>query len=247
MLSGITVRTGNASVVCKLRGWVRAGRCALLSSAASGLVADIQQLPSWLSAYLYFAPFHPPASFEEAANQRDCETELLLRMSDHFRSVVVPRQGEQWRLQLPRAPVTTDEPELKLERNWHQDELRPMERLADLGTASAQIIAYSELTRAVGPEAFKQLGAQRRLQVNLAEILGATRYKILIKGLFCPATRPRTYCFARDTFDHVLECYNLADRVERGPNATPFPVQMAKVALLPPRGRRIPIMTDNRQ
>ena len=103
---------------------------------------------------------------------------------------------------------------------------------------------YLELTRAVVLEAFKQLRGQRRIQTNLAEILGATRNKMLTNGRVYPVKCPRTYCYARDTFHHKLERYSLTEHVERGPDATPFLVRMAKITLLPHRGRRISIFTE---
>ena len=246
MIYGIATRNGDALVVHRLRERMRTGRCTLLAAAASGLIADLQELSTWLETDLHLTPFRPPANFDAPATQRDCETELFLRMSEHLRSVAIPQQGEHWRLQLPKIPLATDELKVCQEQQWQQDEFWALERLAHLGSSSAQIITDLELTRAEVRVAFKQLGGQLHLQVNLAEILGAARYKVMVGGRVYPAKCPKTYCYTRDTFGHMLERYNLTDRLERGPNATPFLVYMARATILPPRGRRMPIFANSR-
>ena len=49
----VEIRVRSAGVTYKLKEWMRVGRCTLVSPAASGLIAGIQGLPSWLSVDIF--------------------------------------------------------------------------------------------------------------------------------------------------------------------------------------------------
>ena len=155
--------------------------------------------------------------------------------------------AEHWRCRLPCIPLTTGKLKVLQEKAWLRDELRVSTRLAELGSSSAQVIRKLELNWAVVAEAFSLLEGKRKLQVDLAGILGATRVKILIGGKVFSAKCPRRHCFERDTFDHMLECYGIRDRRQTGPQAKPFLVLMTKNTLIPPATRRIPFYFQSYQ
>ena len=116
--------------------------------------------------------------------------------------------------------------------------------LARKGSTSAVIIDYLGLTRELIREAFAVLRGQRELQVGLARILGAARYKILTGGKVYHVKCPKTYRFEKDSFQHMLHCYGLMESVTVGAEVVPFLAKMAKVAHIPKGTTRIPYMVE---
>ena len=167
-----------------------------------------------------------------------------MRMAEHFRSVVIPQQGDPWRERLPRVPLATDELKEVLKVQEDSDERVALAELAQKGSTSAVIINYLNLTREVVREAFTVLRGERHLQVGLAQILGATRYKVLTEGKVYHVKCPKTYCFEKDSFAHMLQCYNLAEEVETGTESVPFLVKMARRTAIPKGTMRIPYMVE---
>ena len=88
------------------------------------------------------------------------------------------------------------------------------------------------------------LRGQRRVQVSLARILGAARYKVLTQNKVYHVKCPKTYCFERDSFQHMLQCYGLNDMVATGAEAVPFLVKMARVTAVPKGTKLIPYMVE---
>ena len=246
MCEEVHIRSGPPGITYKIREWVRTGRCSLISSAAAGIVEDIQTMQEWLKIDTYFNPFYLPDEVgrEDDYNIKDPKAELFLRLAEHFRSVVIPQQGEKWRLNLPRIPVSTAEVKEKLQSKEEEDERIALRIMKDKGSTSAAILTYLDLTREIIQEAFKLLRGARRAQVNLAEILGATRFKILTKGKVYHVKCPRTYCYVKDSFEHMLECHSLQEEVRTGVEAVPFLVKMAKITVIPPNTKRIPYMVE---
>ena len=83
------------------------------------------------------------------------------------------------------------------------------------------------LTRKIIREAFEVLKGERRLRVNLARILGASRYKVLTQNKVYHVKCPRKTCYEKDSFQHMLSCYGLEDDVAFGAEVVPFLVKMA--------------------
>ena len=48
----------------------------------------------------------------------------------------------------------------------------------------------------------------------------------------------------RDSFQHMLQCYQLEEEVTRGAEVVPFLVKMAKVTNIPEGTKRIPYMVE---
>ena len=55
---------------------------------------------------------------------------------------------------------------------------------------------------------------------------------------------PHTYCYEKDSFFHMLECYRLVELVAMGADAVPFLAKMARVTLVPEGTARIPYMVE---
>ena len=147
-------------------------------------------------------------------------------------------------MSLPRVPLTTNELKEALLKRENRDELEALHRLADKGSTSAQIIRSLGLTRVLVHEAFVVLRGKRKLQVNLARILGAARYKVLTQGRVYHVKCPKTYCYERDSFQHMVQCYNIRDRIVPGADVVPFLVEMARVTQLADGAKPIPYMVE---
>ena len=240
------MRAGDGRVNHRIREWMRIGRGAFETPAASGQVEEIKTFPTWLQVDIYLRPFYPSQASAEANGDRfeDPLAELYVRLAEHFRSVVIPQQGEKWRAELPRIPLTTEELKKVLQHHEDEDERRALRRLAEEGSTSAAIMDFLGLTREIAREAFEMLKGERRLQVNLARILGASRYKVLTQNKVYHVKCPRKTCYEKDSFQHMLHCYHLTELVVTGPDVVPFLVQMAKVTLIPEGTKLIPYMVE---
>ena len=84
------------------------------------------------------------------------------------------------------------------------------------------------------------MGSAWAAQTNLADILGATRYRALRKGTLHHIKCPQKYCYHTDTFLHMLMCYYLGVSVLKGAQAASFLVKMAQRTLIPAGTRRAP-------
>ena len=242
----IEFRVGNALVCNRIREWMRVGKCTLESPAASGLVTDIQKLQDWLEVDIFMRPFWQPAELAQGDgnNPSDPNAELFVRLAEHFRSVVIPQQGEVWREKLPRVPLSTNELKEVLLIQENRDEREALERLAEKGSTSAEIIKCLGLTRELAREVFWVLRGKRKLQVNLARILGAARFKVLTLGKVYHVKCPKTHCFERDSFQHMLQCYGIAEQMVSGADAVPFLVKMARATLPVEGAKLIPYMVE---
>ena len=167
-------------------------------------------------------------------------TRLLLSITEHFRAAIIPNQPQEWMEQLPKIPYTDDELKTILVDQQQRDELAVLAQLSRLGSMSSWIITYLGLTRDVIQEALNTLREDRKVQSNLMEILSATRYKTLtpegLRDTKCPLQR----CHEKDTFCHMLQCYDLEQRVEPGSASAHFLVYMArKTQILDPHTPRL--------
>ena len=93
---------------------------------------------------------------------------------------------------------------------------------------SAQIVTRLQLTRGVAQEALVLLRDERKVQCNLLEILRAVRYKTLTKEGLSDTRCPLIACRGRDSFPHMLKCYDLESSLETGAASAQFLVRMAK-------------------
>ena len=109
-----------------------------------------------------------------------------------------------------------------------RDELRVMTQLVQLGSQSAAIACRLGMTRSILVEALQTLRDERRAQSNLLAVIGATRFKTVTKIGLADTQCPLKHCGERDSFDHMLQCYDLSSSVECGTNAVPFLVKMAR-------------------
>ena len=239
-LHHVAIYAGDALVCHQLETWFQTGRCHLQSTAASGLINDIQQMPRWLRTQTSLRPFRLPDSFEDS-EQIPPDTMLFLGLAEHLRTVVIPQQGQSWRRQLPLVPLSKTELQEIIRKRHRNDELVTMKKLAQLGSISACIITYLELTREIVAEIWVNLENDRGAQTNLAAILSATRYQYYQKGRILHVKCPKRHCYHKDSFLHMLDCYNLAQHVRKGPAAVQFLMRVAKATILNEDIRRIPL------
>ena len=94
---------------------------------------------------------------------------------------------------------------------WEADERRALRLLSEPGAASASVLTYLELTRAVVAEAHEVLPDEHDAHTNPAGILGATRFKTYRGGRAYHTKCARLYCYSADPFLHMLERYALPD------------------------------------
>ena len=244
-LGGVRISAGNALVNYQIRTWMQTGQCHLQSTAASGLIADIQSMPQWLHTRTVLHPMFLPDGMEQEREKKDLQVELLLRLAEHFRASVLTLQTEEWWEKIPKLPLTTLEIK-ELLTHWElADEQRILWGLAAMNSASAKIMTMMGLIRSVVAEAFVLLRGKRLQQVTLASVLSATRYKVLTESKIHPTKCPRTYCYAQDSFDHMLQCYGLTEFIQKGDGAAPFLARMPRVVAIPPGHRAIPYQTGH--
>ena len=240
------MRVGGTLINYRVREWTRTGRCTLESPAASGLVAEIQALPEWLEVDIFLQPFCQRMEIGQGDGEyiADPNAELFIGRAEHSRSVAIPQKGEAWRGNLPRTPLTTNELKELLLRRENRDERAALTVLANRGSTSAQKIHFLELTGELIREAFRVLRGNSRVQVSLARILGAARFKVLTQNKVFHVKCPKTYCFEKDSVQNMIQCYGLQEFVATGAEAVPFLVKMARVAMVPEGTKLIPYMVE---
>ena len=85
-------------------------------------------------------------------------------------------------------------------RSLGRDELGALRQLLELGSGSANVTTYLELTQAIVAEAYEALRDEQDAQRNPVEIPGATRYKTY-QGVRVYRTKcPRLYGYSADSF-----------------------------------------------
>ena len=141
----------------------------------------------------------------------DVKVTTRLKQAEYFRTCVIPQQAPKWKDNVPLLPWTTAELKQPLKAQHEIDEQQTLKILAELGSASASIITYLDITRATIKETFNALQDDREAQTNLASILGATRFQILHGGKLYPTTCPQPRCYKQDTFLHMMECFKLTN------------------------------------
>ena len=240
LIQHVNIRAGSALVCHQIARWFRGHGCALASSAASGLVQELGELPHWLGVDTSLSPFYLPESFDAPVVPSDIR--MFVGLAEHFRVTVLPQQPARWRKELPRVPLTTAELKQLVVDAWEADERRALRQLSELGSVSASVLTYLELTRAVVAEAYEVLRDEREAQTNLVEILSATRYKTYRGSRVYHTKCARLYCYSVDSFPHMLDCYSLLDSVDKGPTSVPFLVQMARRTCRPRGSVPIPYL-----
>ena len=157
-----------------------------------------------------------------------CRRRCSCPMAEHFRAAILPNRLPGWAATLPVLPYTTGEVKELIENQCLSDEQGVLEQLMHLGSASAQILTQLQLTRGIVKEALQELRDERRAQCNLLEVLSAARYKMVTAQGLVDTHCPLRACRARDSFSHMLECYDLQEHVARGAASVPFLVRMAR-------------------
>ena len=92
-LKAIQISAGDALVNYQIKNWMMTGQCQLQSAAASGVITDIQSMPQWLNVRTTLQPQKIPDDIETA--EKNVHVELLLRITEHFRSSILPNQMDE--------------------------------------------------------------------------------------------------------------------------------------------------------
>ena len=100
--------------------------------------------------------------------------------------------------------------------------------LSELGSASASVTTYLELTRPIVAEAYGAPRDEQDAERILVEALSATRNKTYQGIRVYHTESPRLYCCSKDPFLQKLHRCSLLDSVHRGADPVPFPVRMAR-------------------
>ena len=97
--------------------------------------------------------------------------------------------------------MVTEELKELIRTQQEKDEKTVLTRLACLGSASAEIImGQLGITRNIVREALAVLRNERGAQVNLLEILSATRFRVITaRGLFCTKCPKKKRTASRET------------------------------------------------
>ena len=116
-----------------------------------------------------------------------------------------------------------------------RDEITVIYQLRQLGSMAAGIIIQLQFARGAIQEAFSHLQHDRPARITMASVLSTTRFRLHYRGRTL-----NTVCGRRkespDSFEHLLECYELHGQVRVGPEATDFLALMAVRAKLSPPG-----------
>ena len=200
--------------------------CTLKTAATTGIMQEIQQLPQWLKVDTSLSPSYMPDTTEELP--MPWTMSIFMGMLEHYRTIILPQQPRGWTHKLPWIPMTTEELKRELSVFYEKDEMDVMRQLSETGSVSASIVVFLELTRTIVQEAYQELRDTPEMQQNLTEILSATRYKLYSKGKMHHIKCPKKTCYKKDSFSHMLDCYNLRKDLKKGPEATQFLVKMAR-------------------
>ena len=222
----IHIRAGSALVHYQVSKWLRGEGCTLASPAASGIIQEISNLAQWLTVDMTYQPFNSLDEIDPTS--MPLQLRYHLGHSENLRATILPQQTLEWRANLPQVPWTAEEVRVLLRQRFEADEQGVLQALAELGSISASILVYLNLSKGVVAEAFRRLREERAAQTNLAEILGATRYRVCLGGKLHHTVCPKRYCYQKDSFLHMLDCYHLTEQVQRGPDAVPFLLRLAK-------------------
>lgn len=243
-LDSMTIHAGDYKAIHLLERWFGTGFLGFETIAASPLIDDIYRLETWLSHDLTLQPFALPGDVEGPTDMPLVYQDVL-RVAEEFRVLALPTLGEGWVDTLPRVPLSKQELKVLVRQQYEADELLVLRELAVLGSESARIITSLELTREIVQVTMTLLRHRRDAQVTLASVLGGTRFKHAIHGVLvptrCPHSRYGAVCGREDSFEHLLDCYNLRSQLRKGVEAIDFLVKLAKTVISATPGRSVPL------
>ena len=102
-----------------------------------------------------YQPFYIPDEIDP--DSVPLQLKYHLGHSEYLRSTILPQQTPEWRRNLPRIPWTAEEVRVILRQQFEVDEKNVLQALAELGSVSASILVYLDLSRGVVAEAFRRL------------------------------------------------------------------------------------------
>ena len=155
-----------------------------------------------------------------------------------FRDGGIPAGVERSRL-----PPTKGEIREVIYSRLERGEALIFKQLVSFDSVSVSIVVRVKLTRCIVMEAYRQLRSNRQAQVVLTKVLGAARYKFPHMGhllaVKCPKCRRE-----RDSFLHMLRCYDLQEGGATGVHAIDFLGGLAVKVTTAPPNVVFPIMTE---
>ena len=99
------IRAGSALACHQIARWIHGHGYSLASSAASGLIQELSDIPLWLRVNTSLSPFYLPETFEALVMPDDVR--MFVGLAEYFRATVLPQQPPCWRGGLPQVPLTT--------------------------------------------------------------------------------------------------------------------------------------------
>ena len=155
LLQHTTLRAGSALAHYQISKWMKGEGCALTSPAASGSLDEITTLPQRLTVDIAYLPFFMPDSFEEERMSGMIRTHL--GQAEHLREAVLPQQTQAWGDSIAQVPWAAEELKDKIRGQREYDEYEVLQALAELGSVSASILVFLDLTREIVALAFERL------------------------------------------------------------------------------------------
>ena len=153
---------------------------------------------------------------------------LFTSASQHFRTATLSRRPPEWPIQLPAVRCADDEIRALPEAQLSRDEQATLARLAEPRAVSAEITTWFQLSRDMVDEALQTLRYGKGAQRNLLALLSATRYKAMTKEVLRATYWPLQASGDRDSFSHMLRCYDLEQHLGRSAAAVSPLVRMAR-------------------
>ena len=238
----VFMEAGSSVAIAALTRWFQTGELPLKSQAASPLAEDVDRLEHWLAMDLWLHSYTLPTT-GGGVQGLPWRSREVLRPKDEFRLHAMPRLGTRWIPSLPVLSPTKDEVKSLLERQQCQDESMALRQLDELDSASAEIALKLDLTREIITSTLSRLRMRHAEQVNLLSVLSGSHFEYYHSGTllptWCPNERSGPPCGRNDSFQHLLNCYNLRRHFATGPGAVNFPTLLARRTLLKgPKGAR---------
>ena len=223
----IAIEAGDFRTAHHAQHWLETGRASFGSPEVSNILGAMHNLSERYHGRISIEPTSLPNPGEER-ERVNLFQQMAILLNEHYEQFVFPAIPQAWLLSAPRSPYASEEFKGIINQQFRHDERKVIDLLGELDSESASIISYLDLTRGALSEAVDRLKGDRLQQVILLTILAATRFRVITKGGLVPTACPHPGCGAKDSFWHLLHCYELETSVECGPYVAPFLIYLAR-------------------
>ena len=165
-----------------------------------------------------------------------------MRTSEDCRNRALRGLNEEWRNNLPCIPLTKEELKVIVNKQY---ELKAIQLFESICSDSAGVLRLLKLAKEMIIVALSALRDKRKEQVNVLNLLSGARFEFHFHGVLAPTCcKQRRYsrtCKKEDTYEHLLQCYSLTEKLAAGPDMVNFLVNMAKATATEEPDRPIPV------